>query len=161
MMKYLTVCAALVLSISSQPAVAASEVKSKACWWYDKYPTGPMTFIRKLGTVHVPRDAQVGRQLGGFNVYDFTNNEANSLLECFNRGTRWHFKFEPVRPLLPIHTIDGSPILQTNIPGIGARIELVGHSVTKVRQHSYLTGATHRWCRLLPITMPRTRQRFS
>ncbi|WP_288502477.1 fimbrial protein [uncultured Pseudomonas sp.] len=124
MMKYLTVCAALVLSISSQPAVAASEVKSKACWWYDKYPTGPMTFIRKLGTVHVPRDAQVGRQLGGFNVYDFTNNEANSLLECFNRGTRWHFKFEPVRPLLPIHTIDGSPILQTNIPGIGARIEL-------------------------------------
>lgn len=124
MMKYLTVCAALVLSISSLPAMAAPAGKDNTCWWYEKAPKGPMTFIRKLGTVHVPRDAQVGRQLGGFNVIEFTGNVSNSVVQCFNGGSYWNFVFEPVRPLVPLFTIDGSPILQTNIPGIGARIEL-------------------------------------
>lgn len=123
-MKYLIVCAALVLGISSQPALAAPTDKDNTCWWYEKRPKGPMTFIRKLGTVHVPCDAEVGRQLGGFNVIEFTGNVSNSLLECFNGGSYWNFVFETQRPLAPINTIDGSPILQTNIPGIGARIEL-------------------------------------
>ncbi|MBF8777293.1 fimbrial protein [Pseudomonas fulva] len=123
-MKYLTVCAALVLSISSLPAMAATGNKDNRCWWYEKAPKGPMTFIRKLGTVHVPRDAQIGRQLGGFNVSEFTGNVSNSLLECFNGGSHWNFVFDTKRPLAPIYTTDGSPILETNIPGIGARIEL-------------------------------------
>lgn len=123
-MLHRTLSLALLLAAGSEAALAQNDHQTNTCWWRPDAPPGPMVFVRDLGTVHVPRDAEIGRQLGGFNVEEYSDNAPGARILCSNLDSYWTFSFDAVRPLAPITTVDHSPILQTNIPGIGARIQL-------------------------------------
>ncbi|MBC3500396.1 type 1 fimbrial protein [Pseudomonas sp. SWRI59] len=116
--------AALVVIICQHQQALANEVTSHYCHWDSKQPSGPMTFTRDLGTVHVPRDARVGRLLGIENNQAFTPNPERARLVCNNDGTqRYTFTFSEMQALVPVPGFDG-PVMPTNVPGIGARVRI-------------------------------------
>jgi type 1 fimbria pilin len=98
------------------------------CTW--RTTPGPITFSQVIGTVFVPRDAPAGSIIGSSLRLNPSNNEGASIL-CDNDGrVRLTFNAQASVPFVQgsLHAMGGQiapdTVLQTNIPGVGARIVL-------------------------------------
>jgi len=118
---------ALPLGLLLGLASSVSHAQDSYCRFQDG-GGGPVTFERNLNTVFMPRDAVVGNAFFDAGRSSIPTNERRTL-ECWNGGQAiMRFSLIPTRPPLPL-AIYSEPgqILPTNIPGIGARIQLISH----------------------------------
>lgn len=86
--------------------------------------------VRDLHTLYVPRDARIGTTIGTPELLDGTIDQNNLTLRCRTYGERINFNFQAARGVHPpLPAVDGrfldAPVLRTNIPGIGAIVELL------------------------------------
>jgi type 1 fimbria pilin len=122
---------AVVMAACQSGAAMASETKlaPQECYWDSNQ--GVKIFTRDVGTLYVPRDARVGTVIGTAYVFDRTNEPVNHTLLCSNDGSvRLEADMRASVPIYPgqVDPIHGGDVtgkvLQTNIPGVGAVIEL-------------------------------------
>lgn len=86
--------------------------------------------VRDLNTLYVPRDARIGTTIGTPELFEATLDQNNLALLCRTYGERINFNFQAARGVHPpLPAVDGrfldAPVLRTNIPGIGAIVELL------------------------------------
>lgn len=115
---------ALGLLASYQASWAMADPHNSCEWWT---VPGPMTHFQDVGTVYVPRDAPVGSIIGTERLFKRTNNHEGIMARCYNDGAvRLIFNAQATAP--PAAGLFGGlaplSVLQTNIPGVGARFEL-------------------------------------
>ena len=124
-MKHLTYLALPVALLASYQAHAADR-----CDW--TVGTPPLQITRVLaGIMHVPVSAKPGDVIGTPGAREFTTALPASQFLCFNDGdVLWRFDMNASTPIFPdpLPPVDGVPsdgfILQTDVEGIGARVQL-------------------------------------
>lgn len=115
-----------------QAPLALAQGNNDACYWRDA--PGVLMIQRDLGTLYVPRDASIGTVIG------HTPNEVLSWpvdrrrLQCWigpsGPGRTLNYSSIPSVPIFsgtlpPVNGKDvNGKVLQTNIPGVGAHIQL-------------------------------------
>ncbi|WP_338523173.1 fimbrial protein [Pseudomonas batumici] len=98
------------------------------CYWLGN--PGPMTFTADLGSVYVPRDAATGSVIGHLDRFVKPGNAQGLAIICENDDiARLTFDAMASVPRVPNkwpgnNGINADSLLQTNIPGVGARIRL-------------------------------------
>ncbi|HEK1006865.1 TPA: type 1 fimbrial protein [Pseudomonas putida] len=120
---------ALLAALACPAAHAMAITDSDAHCKFEPLSRGELkVHILDLGTLYVPRDARVGTSIGTPNARHYTRDENELYLSCTTNGERINFEYKATRGVHShLHAVDGrfaaSPILRTNIPGIGAIIE--------------------------------------
>lgn len=101
------------------------------CYWQPGVPQGPQLYRYDLGSVYIPRDAQVGSVIGTFKKAGVSYDENSAVLKCSNAGNRTlDFNISAVKNISPVilppvngEDVNGK-VIETNISGVGAYIEL-------------------------------------
>ena len=118
------------LAMHAAPALAIAPADpNNYCQWSG---TGsqPMSFVRRLNTVHVPKDAPVGSVIseitGGFTIVE---GGGDRRLTCFSLSgppVPMRFRLVAETPIFPtpLPPFADGHVLKTNIEGIGAHITL-------------------------------------
>lgn len=111
------------------PAWSANSTNS--CYWQPGFTPGPQLYRYDMGSVYIPRDAQVGSVIGQFKRQDVSYDENQAVLKCANDGSRiLDFDIRAIKnifvgPLPPVNGEDVTgKVIETNISGVGAYIEL-------------------------------------
>lgn len=104
---------------------------TNTCYWQPLVPQGPQLYRYDMGSVYIPRDAQVGSVIGEFKKGGASYDENNAVLKCSNDGN--HIldfdisAFNTISPVMlpPVNGEDvNGKVIETNISGVGAYIEL-------------------------------------
>ncbi|CAM3141198.1 fimbrial protein [Pseudomonas floridensis] len=129
---YYLACSLIVLSASHATIALAApprETPKNDCYWVTN--PGVKYFQREIGALFIPRDSRIGSVIGAVDVSATVYDPAGLEAACKNDGTALlEFEATATAPIFPgvVDPINGEDvtgkILQTNIPGVGARIKL-------------------------------------
>ena len=104
---------------------------ANTCYWEANLPPGPQLYRQDMGSVYIPRHAEIGSIIGEFNKYGTPTDENRSSLRCTNDGSViLDFTINAVRAISPVllPPINGEDVngkvIETNISGVGAYVRL-------------------------------------
>ena len=60
---------------------------ANTCFWEASSPLGPQLYRQDMGSVYIPRHAEIGSIIGEFNKFGTPADENRSLLRCTNDGS--------------------------------------------------------------------------
>lgn len=130
-MSSLVGCIIAITACNSAPAFAdQSRDPQSDCYW-GAAGSGIKSFRADVGTVYIPRDAKVGSAIGTIDLSSRIHDPTGLEVRCMNDGSvLLEFEAQATAPIFPgpLDPVDGEDltgkVLQTNIPGVGARIKL-------------------------------------
>ncbi|MCU0126175.1 type 1 fimbrial protein [Pseudomonas vlassakiae] len=142
----------LLLAAVHGPQARASDDFPNFCLWDG--PAGMFNYERNMNTIYVPRDALPGRHLHSDSGRpQLVTPGHTSTVECQNNGTaHYTATFSTLQPVVYLPNIEG-PVLHTNIPGIGAQIEIGAPFIGPGEQNFVPDGPP-----LVPFTAHHTRR---
>lgn len=101
------------------------------CYWNASGPAGPQNFRYDAGSVYVPRHAEIGSVIGQLKKPGSSRDDNLASFTCDSDGSRTlQFAINAVKTISPVilPPINGTDVngkvIDTNIPGVGAYIEL-------------------------------------
>ncbi|WP_176507647.1 MULTISPECIES: fimbrial protein [Pseudomonas] len=126
-----TLCQALLATLTLPAAHAMAMTNDENYCEFQELRSGYLkVHVREMGTLYVPRDARIGTTIGTPGSPDPTADQNNLVLTCSTYGERINFEHKAVHGIhTHVQAVDGqfhrAPILKTNIPGVGAIVEML------------------------------------